>query len=202
MRPLIKDPDALFSAEWLASRFDVRVVVVIRHPAGFASSIKRLGWSLFPSRWVEQEALLRDKLAPYADRLLDYNNRRDVDSIDQSILMWKAIHHVVNGYRQDHPHWHFVRYEDLAERPIQAFSSLYRGLGLSWNDGVERKVENLSGTRNPGEVRPSSYRSIRRHSASASRTWRARLSNEEVRRIREGSEEVARYFYEDREWVQ
>src|SRR5947209_3599913 len=42
--PLVKDPIALFSSEWLAQRFDMNVVVLIRHPAAFTSSIKRLNW--------------------------------------------------------------------------------------------------------------------------------------------------------------
>src|SRR5205085_10560791 len=43
--PLLKDPIALFSAEWLASRFDMNVIVMIRHPAAFASSLRRLNWA-------------------------------------------------------------------------------------------------------------------------------------------------------------
>jgi hypothetical protein len=41
-RPLVKDPIAIMSAEWIARRFNAQAVVMIRHPAAFASSIKRL----------------------------------------------------------------------------------------------------------------------------------------------------------------
>jgi hypothetical protein len=40
-RPLIKDPFAVFSARWFADRLDCRVVITVRHPAAFASSLKR-----------------------------------------------------------------------------------------------------------------------------------------------------------------
>src|SRR5262249_14420834 len=43
-RPLMKDPIALLSAEWLVETFDMDAVVLIRHPAAFAASLKRLGW--------------------------------------------------------------------------------------------------------------------------------------------------------------
>lgn len=43
-RPLLHDPLALFSAEWLARRFDFDVVVLIRHPAAFVASVKSLHW--------------------------------------------------------------------------------------------------------------------------------------------------------------
>jgi hypothetical protein len=38
-RPLVKDPIALLSAEWLAETFGMDVVVLIRHPAAFAASL-------------------------------------------------------------------------------------------------------------------------------------------------------------------
>ena len=41
-RPLIKDPFAVFSAPWFAEQLGCRVVITVRHPAGFASSLKRL----------------------------------------------------------------------------------------------------------------------------------------------------------------
>ena len=42
--PLIKDPFAVFSAPWFARRLGCRVVITVRHPAGFVSSLKRLNW--------------------------------------------------------------------------------------------------------------------------------------------------------------
>ena len=59
-RPLIKDPIAVFSAEWLASAFDMGVVVMIRHPAAFASSLKRLGWQFDFNDLLQQPLLLRE----------------------------------------------------------------------------------------------------------------------------------------------
>ena len=41
---LLKDPIALLSAPWLARRFGYRPLVVVRHPAGFVSSLVRVGW--------------------------------------------------------------------------------------------------------------------------------------------------------------
>ena len=42
--PIIKDPIALFSAPWLAKTFDMNVLVMIRHPAAFCSSLKLKDW--------------------------------------------------------------------------------------------------------------------------------------------------------------
>ena len=42
-RPLLKDPIAIFSAEWLATTFGTDNIVLIRHPVGFAGSLKSRG---------------------------------------------------------------------------------------------------------------------------------------------------------------
>ena len=39
-RVVLKDPIALFSADWIARRFGARVVVIIRHPAAFVASMR------------------------------------------------------------------------------------------------------------------------------------------------------------------
>lgn len=44
VRPLVKDPIALFSAEWMAEKFEMNVIVCIRHPAAFVGSLKVANW--------------------------------------------------------------------------------------------------------------------------------------------------------------
>ncbi len=66
--PLVKDPIALFSAEWLAATFDMRVLVMIRHPAAFAASIRRRGWRHRFADFLEQPLLMRDLLGAVRGR--------------------------------------------------------------------------------------------------------------------------------------
>ncbi len=64
-RAIIKDPFALLMAEWIDARTAADVIVCVRHPAAFASSIKRLGWRL-DERWLlSQDGLMADELAPH-----------------------------------------------------------------------------------------------------------------------------------------
>jgi hypothetical protein len=39
-RTVIKDPIAIMSAEWMYENFDLDIIVLIRHPAAFVSSLK------------------------------------------------------------------------------------------------------------------------------------------------------------------
>ena len=191
-RPLLKDPIALFSAPWLADRFDAQVVVMIRHPAAFVSSIKRLGWHFRFRSWLAQEALLRDRLGPFRDAMHRcWAGEGDV--IEQGIVMWNAMHHVIDGYRSEHPEWRFVRHEDISAAPVDGFREFYRYLDLRWDEKVEAGIVAHSAEGNPAETRR--HGAVKRDSAAQVDLWKTRLSAEEIERIRAGTAEIAARFY-------
>jgi hypothetical protein len=202
LRPLLKDPYALFSAEWLAERFGMRLVIMIRHPAGFVSSIKRLNWRRDFRHWAEQELLLRDHLAPFAERIRDYaRDGEALDIIDRAVLMWNCYYHVVDGYRKRHPDWIFVKYEELAENPLSGFEGLYQAVGLRWDQSIAQRVREYSSADNVKEVSSSqSPYMIKRDSRVAKDTWAKRLTPKEVHRIRVGVAEVASRYYDEGDW--
>ena len=200
MRPLLKDPIAIMSAEWLAERFGARVVVMIRHPAAFAGSLKRLGWHFDFENWRDQPSLLRDLVAPYEDRIRAFAKERP-DIIEQSILMWNVIHHVIIGYRERHPDWTFVRHEDLSEEPLKGFRDLFERLDLTWDGIVEDAIVRYSTDESRKEVPTYLHRTVRRDSRAARWTWTKRLGPEEQERIREGTAEVAAAFYGEEDWA-
>jgi hypothetical protein len=200
LRPLLKDPLAIFSAEWLASRFGAEVVVMIRHPAAFIGSIKRLNWGFdYEENWLPQDLLMRDLLGHRADQFRGYQG--EVDLVGEGIVIWNAIYDVISGYQRRHPDWSFVRYEDLAEAPLKGFEDLYERIGLTWSDRVRRDIGASSGSGNPKEVPVWRRRAVKRDSASAKKTWQVRLSPDEIRRIRTETEEVASRFYSDADWA-
>lgn len=198
-RLLLKDPLALFSAEWLAGRFEMEVVILVRHPASFISSIKRLNWGFdYEQNWLAQPLLMRDLLSGYESTFADYVGERDL--VGEGIVVWNAMYDVVSKYQERHPDWAFIRYEDLAEAPKAGFRSMYDRLGLTWSSDVERTIAAHSGSENPAEVEPDGKHVLRRDSWSAARTWHDRLSRDEVGRVREETEAVWRRFYDDAAW--
>ena len=76
-------------------------------------------------------------------------------------------------------------------------SRSYASLDLAWTANVEDAVLDHTGPTNAAEVHdPSNHR---RDIRSALRSWKRRLTDDEVARIRPWTEQVASVFYEDDE---
>ncbi len=198
-RPLLKDPMALFSAEWLADAFDAQVVVMVRHPAAFASSLKRLDWNFPFEAWLGQPLLMRDHLEVFREEIEHFAaERRDI--VDQAILLWRAGNAFVTSLAARRRDWAFLRCEDLADHPLDGFRSLYSHLGLSYSPGVADRVLGYSMQGNVKEVAPGDRGGVRRDSSNAKWTWTDRLTPEEITRVYEGTADVAATLYPDHEW--
>jgi hypothetical protein len=92
-RALIKDPLAVFSAPWFAQTLNCQVVITVRHPAAFASSLKRLNWHFDFHNLMDQPALMRDHLE--VDRV-EMESIQPADIISQAALLWRMIYRFVH----------------------------------------------------------------------------------------------------------
>lgn len=198
-RPLLKDPIAFFSAEWLADRFATMNVVMVRHPAAFVASLKRLGWSFDFTNLTRQPALLAGPIASFADEV-NAASRGGLDLIDQGVLLWRVINSTALHYRQHRPEWSVLRYEDLASEPLAGFERLFAQLGLSWSPLVVAGVLRLTSGKGASPIPDGDKGGVERDSSAAMWTWQDRLSTEEIARVQEGSADVAEAFYDEDDW--
>ena len=203
-RPLLKDPIAILAAEWLAERYAMDVVVTIRHPAAFVSSVKRLGWPIDHAKeFLSQKDLMDRFLSPYADEIRA--SRVTDDLVDQASLTWKLLYHVVDQYRNSHPDWHFIYHEDLSLAPEEGFRALFESLALAYTDHVAATVKKHSSSTNPRELEviggkvamtTTTYVNSRANVTS----WQRRLAQQEISRIRSIVEPVSARFYNETSW--
>jgi hypothetical protein len=198
-RPLLKDPMALFSAEWIAEAFDAQVVVVVRHPAAFASSIKLDGWTHPFSHFTDQPALIDDHLRPFKDEITGFAHEEH-DILEQAALLWRLIHSTIDGYRSRHPEWLFVRHEDLSRDPVGGFRNLYEALGLRYTAEAREAVLRSSSPSNSIDRDTNSRLFLARDSRANVDNWRRRLTSAEVDCIRTKVADVSPLFYGDDEW--
>lgn len=197
-RPLLKDPIALLSADWLARQYQAQIVVLTRHPAAFASSIKRLGWLTPAADLLKQPTVMRDLLGAFTADLQRLGSP-SADLIDHAIVGWNVLHHVIRVYQQRHADWFFARHEDLSARPVEEFGRLFAWLGLEFCDEISRGIEQHSDEENPKEAGGEVHQ-LKRNSKANIWNWQYRLSPAEISRIRAGTRELSDHFYGDRDW--
>jgi hypothetical protein len=199
VRPLIKDPFAIFSAEWFAETFDMEVIVLIRHPAAAVSSLKRLKWGLPFWHLLEQPRLVCDHLQPFREKLRGFKDGEQ-DIIDQAILLWNTLYHVVSQYRQKHKEWIFLRHEDISRDPVRQFRVLFEKLDLDFSPTVQSAIQKHCAPSNRSEVPVEWAHSLKRDSRSLIWNWKERLTDSEIERVRQGTWDIAKEFYSDEEW--
>lgn len=75
-RLIVKDPIAALSSDWLGRNFDLEVVVLVRHPAAFAASLKRLNWRHPFEHFLKQEMLMERHLDSYRAEIASRREHR------------------------------------------------------------------------------------------------------------------------------
>jgi hypothetical protein len=193
-RPLLKDPFAVFSVPWFAERLQCRVVIVVRHPVAFVSSLKRLDWS-FDFNDLLSQPLLMDRLLPSFRAEMELMHRHPRDVIGQASLLWRIIYDVVARYRASSPAITVVRHEDLSIDPVASFRQLYATLELSYTARAQSTVVSSSMENNPAELAPQNPHALRLNSRANLQNWRHRLTPEEVEHVLEATQEVLPLFY-------
>ena len=196
-RVLLKDPFAVFSAPWFAKKLNCQVVITIRHPAGFASSLKRLNWPFDFRDLLNQPMLMRDHLEK--DRA-DMESIQADDILGQSALLWRMIYRSVHTTRGLLPDLKIVRHEDLSLDPVTGYKSLYESLGLTFDEKVRDTILNSSSSENPTELSKKKVHSVKLDSRANMDNWKKRLTSDEITRIRKMTEDVSHLFYSGSEW--
>jgi hypothetical protein len=196
-RVLIKDPFAVFSAPWLAKRLNCKVVITVRHPAAFANSLKRLNWPFNFNDLLGQSWLMRDYLEPYRDEM---QSIKSDDIIGQAALLWKVIYRSVHSTCERNPDFIVVRHKDLSREPVNGYRSLYASLGLDYTPRVEKIILDSTSSDNPAELSRKKTHSVKLDSLASVDNWKKRLTEDEIMRVREITEEVSHLYYSDSEW--
>jgi len=196
-RALLKDPFAVFSVPWFADRLNCKIVFTVRHPAAFASSLQRLNWRFDFKDLLDQPLLLRDHLSLFREPM--HSIPAD-DVIAQAALLWKMIYSAVHKFCDEHSDWILLQHEEYSLDPVNKFRELYSRLGLDFTTRVEKEILKSSSSENPTELSLKRTHSIKMDSAGSIKNWRKRLSEEDIKKIREMTEGVAEYYYSNEDW--
>ena len=195
--PIVKDPIAVFSAEWMSDAFDMDALVLVRHPAAFVYSIVKQGWWHPFDHFTAQPAMMRELFADRTDEIERFAPQPQ-PLLDQAILLWTLIHEHIADMRARRPTWRFVRHEDLSRDPVRGFRELFDWLGLSGATTCNGRssTARVSRTRTSRPWRPIANATARPRSASG----RIGLRPRSEATIEERTAPVWREFYGEADW--
>jgi len=202
LRPLLKDPIALFSAEWLSSRFNTANVIMIRHPAAFAGSLKDKNWTHPFSHFINQPLLMQHHLKPFEKEIKAFAEE-EKDIVDQAALLWKLIHYMILKYKKHYPDWIYVRHEDLSKNPLNGFRFIFNQLNLEFTDHTAKTIKKhafAKGSKTSTVGGGTRIHDLKRNSLTNIHTWKERLTHAEIERVKSRVREISREFYSDEEW--
>lgn len=194
---LIKDPFAIFSGAWFASRLGYRSVITVRHPVSLIGSLRRLGWHFDHRHLTEQPLLMRDWLEPFRSEL-EAVIAAPSDLIGQSCLLWRMLYTVARLLQRDVPGTIILRHEDLSRDPWHGFATLFDRLGLDMTASTRRTIHELTNAANPAEASVEQQHDntiVALDSRANLDNWKHRLSGDEVRRILDLTADVASLYY-------
>ena len=167
-RLIIKDPIAVLSSDWIAKNFDLEVIVLVRHPAAFAASLKRLGWRHPLEHFLKQTMLMERHLEPYRAEIAS----RPQDIVEQAAIIWKCLYSVLLTYLDGHPNWLVSKHEDLSSNPVAELRALYETLGLEWSATVEENVVRYTRCGNSVDAPKGTVHHLRRDSVANIARWK------------------------------
>jgi hypothetical protein len=194
-RLLIKDPFAVFSIDWFVRRLNCQVVVIVRHPLGVISSLKRNDFAFDFNNLSRQASLMNGPLQHFR-RQIAAGLISPGDVVGNGALLWRVIYEAVSeGLALDGVT--MVRHEDLSREPLEQFSRLFPKLGLPLTSGVLDAILASTNRENPTELPPRNPFRTRVNSRANLLNWKHRLDEAEVDRVLEITQPtLARYYPE------
>lgn len=190
-RVLVKDPTAMFLAEWVAKNFKADVLVIVRHPCGFASSIHKLGWPADVAEFMTQPRLMEDWLGPYESLLRECQG----DFWRRVAAFWGSAYTVLSGQLRRHREWKCVLYEDLCLDPRGQFDRLFEAFGLEPTAATRRILSRSTTTED------NRTKSTRRQSTMMADAWKKRLTKGQINTVMSVVREFDLPYYRDLERV-
>lgn len=129
---IAKSIHAQLAVEWLASEFDVTVLVLLRHPANVLASWQQVKLKDGRNATLETSPGIRTRYCdPWGVP------PPGPDPVERMCWRIGLLTAVLEEAADRHPDWHVVTHEDLCVDPVAKFRDLCGRLGLPWTEQRE-----------------------------------------------------------------
>jgi hypothetical protein len=166
---IVKSVHASLAVEWIAWRWEPRVLVIRRHPLDIVASHIELGWF---------DAALDLRCDQVGDRPglghLPWVPPLERTASPLARVAWQVglFTWALEVALDRNPDWHVVNHEDLCRNPERAFRDLYEELDLVWTAAASIHLA--------ASNRPGTGLSTCRVAAELPGSWRHRLGPDQV----------------------
>lgn len=188
---IIKDPIALFLTEYLYTYFQVKPVILIKHPISFVVSMKRKNWWRTPRNFSSQNNLAKD----YFSDEPDYFQKDWSTPIEALAAYWRVLYKVLLNQCSKYRDWNLIIHEEMCQDPLSFFKHLYPKLDLPWSNSIEKKIIVMTNGKSLNSKMPGKIHSLRRNSSEIFNTSIKSLTVEERRAIFNIVEDIALPIY-------
>lgn len=143
-RNLIKDIRANHLLKWLDTRFEIKIVLLLRHPCAVACSKLKLNWETHLDEFLNQEDLVEDFLTPFVSEICGAKTE-----FEKHIFLWCIENYVpLKQFKEDEIH--LVFYENLCTQPKLELEKLFPYLGRASSNRALKVAKVPSPTCRPG----------------------------------------------------
>jgi hypothetical protein len=199
-RVLIKDPTICLSSDYLAQNHDFFVVMLIRHPLAYVSSMKRLGWGAIGHRYFSNNTdLLENYLLNLKDQIKS-PEEDDFDYIKQYSIDWNCFYTVLFDFIKNNPRIYPITHEKLSLNPDEELRKIFSFLELDYTDSIQKHVSEFTTSSNRTEAKNGKVHDLHRNSKNLIKIWRKRLSEEDISIIKHETFELASEYYDPDTW--
>jgi hypothetical protein len=169
---VVKSVFSALSVEWIAYKWPINVLVVMRGSYNVLSSWDRL-WRASPDEaMVDLDIDTVTRLAETAGIPVPANSS---SWMARSACLYGLLMSELMSAAQRHPEWHVVWHESLATEPREQLTEVAERVGLPWTSDSERALEQMN--------RPGVGYDVRRIARETPDAWRGRLTPSQIEAI-------------------
>lgn len=183
-RVLVKSVHSILALSYLQAYFDLRPVIILRHPANIVSSHLKLD---NPDIWrniFNQTALMNDYFLPFKNEILKLDG-----PLEKAGAQVAAFYYVINQQLKNNPDWIVVKHENFCSNPVGKFNNLFKKLNLKWSQEIRNKISELN--------KSGQGYSYKRKAKQQINKWKKRLNASQIHQIKKGYSILLPDFYQE-----
>ncbi|MEK6221788.1 MAG: hypothetical protein N2D54_06030, partial [Chloroflexota bacterium] len=194
------DPIGCLMTEYLFEKFQIKPLIIFRHPLPVISSLVRLSnrpeWqldSIHLSALNCQPELVNEYFTDGSLSINSYEN----DALTNASLLWRALNKVLLSQTVKHPDWVVVKHEEFFESPEINLKDLYSALNLPWSKKIEKAIRRFTSDNNHSRGNGEKVQNFKRNSRKMFENSVIKFSREERRKIFDCTQDVALKLFDE-----